>query len=264
MDFDFAFVDGVSSLGAEQAHAAIARVGSITVSQIGPILEFEYLRRQPNFRHLSQSAQLTTAPVAALVGRAIDQNTPLVDTSINARDLEVARLPQALPQNAVWSAFLRRLVSAAKLAGFEDVVAKGLAGAFGELADNALDHSDLAGSALVAYQWRCGAVEMAIIDAGIGIRASLRKNPNHAGLVDDQIALEQALTMGVTRYPDGTGHGTGFKTVFDALAGLGGMLRFRSGAAVLLLDGTDFGRLKRKLIQRDYYQGFAATICCAK
>jgi len=99
---------------------------------------------------------------------------------------------------------------------------------------------------------RKGRFEMVIADAGIGIRASLFSKISVA--IDDQTALENALTMGITRYPDGTGHGTGFRTVFDALASLGGTLRFRSGVAALVLDGTQFRSLTRKLLQRNHFQ----------
>jgi len=198
--------------------------------------------------------------MAQAVEHALHNGTGLQNTTIKAQDFEIAHLPSEIAQNEMWRAFIRRLVDAGKRASFQDFVAKALGGAFVELANNAIDHSERPNSTCIAYRCVEGAFEMVIADAGIGIRASLF--PKYPSLIDDQTALENALTMGITRYPDGTGHGTGFRTVFDALASLGGTLRFRSGVAALVLDGTQFRSLTRKLLQRNHFQGFVATICC--
>jgi hypothetical protein len=70
--------------------------------------------------------------------------------------------------------FLRRLQDAAVQAGFTPQVAKGLTGAFLEMTDNVLIHSQNAGSGIAGYRWSRDCFEYVVADAGIGVLASLR------------------------------------------------------------------------------------------
>ncbi len=264
MDFDYRFLDGLMSLPPTDISSALAKAQPTTGTRLGPLIEYAYTRLQHDRRHLpTGNALIDTGSMRMIEGCAQRRAGTLTTTSLEPNEVEIAMLPVPIAGSGVWSAFTRRMVNAAKRAGFDDLSAKAMGAAFGELADNAINHSELPIGATIAYRWVASEFEMVIADPGIGIRASLRKNPRHSAISDDQAALEQATTMGVTRHADGTGHGTGFKTVFDAIASFSGLLRFRSGTAALILDGTRLGSITRKSRQRAHFQGFLATIRCS-
>lgn len=264
MDFDFSLVDGLTSISPRDLDAALRRIGVPTVSSLGAVIEYEFMRRQDGYSHLPRATQLAITSFTNVVEIAVETRSTakLTNVSTAALAFEITSIPSTVSQNPPWLAFRRRLIDGAKRAGFDPMFAKGLGGAFGELVDNAIDHSERRESAIVAYRWELGAFEMAVADAGIGVRNSLCKNPANGSLNDDQEAIEMATTMGVTRHADGSGHGTGFKTIFDALANLSGNLRFRSGTAAMMLDGSRLGTIERLSVQRDPFSGFVATICC--
>ena len=78
-------------------------------------------------------------------------------------------------------------------------------GMFGELTANTVYHADNGGGfALAQYrEYAAGpAIELAVADAGIGIRNSLAKNPPFAAIDSDCAAIKLAITEGVTSIGD--------------------------------------------------------------
>ncbi len=78
-------------------------------------------------------------------------------------------------------------------------------GTFSELAGNSVAHADSDGGYALAqqYSYRSGPiVEIAVADSGIGIRESLRKNPNLASIGSDVDAIREAIKEGVTSTMD--------------------------------------------------------------
>jgi anti-sigma regulatory factor (Ser/Thr protein kinase) len=100
-----------------------------------------------------------------------------------------------------------------------------------ELAENVLHHaeSELGGFA-AAQGWprRRGEMEVAIVDLGQGIKASLTNNPVYADIPDDVTAIQRALEPNVTATPD-RNSGLGLAVTRLALGGNGGTLVVRSG-----------------------------------
>ena len=68
--------------------------------------------------------------------------------------------------------------------------------ALGELQDNVFEHSGRPESGVVAYAASNGAFEFVVADAGRGVLASLRENPEFAGLADSGAALRVAVLTG--------------------------------------------------------------------
>jgi signal transduction histidine kinase len=100
----------------------------------------------------------------------------------------------------------------------------------GDLIDNVLDHSgqDRGGVAAVrAYGARL--IELAVADAGVGIRASLGRNPEYDDLSSDAVAIRRALDAHVTSKPGGGGIGLFLTRRLMELNG--GALVVRSGTA---------------------------------
>ncbi len=262
MTFDYAILDDLLDVPRERLATTLATLGTPDTDELGPLIEYAYLRRQNQFSYLPPLRELMngTAPVA-VEACASQATRPPSGTSLAPLSVEIVTIPGTIADNPHWTAFSWRLVNAAKQAGFGDLMAKGFGGAFGELADNVFQHSDHPETAIAAYRCLAGKFEMVIVDAGIGIRSSLRENPEYAALLDDNAALEAATTMGVSRFGAGTGRGTGFKTVFDAIAG-NGFLRFRSGIAALVLNQTNKNLIRRRSLQRKHFGGMFASICC--
>lgn len=116
----------------------------------------------------------------------------------------------------------------------------------GELVDNFVQHSR---GPLAAFmmQWfpRLDRLELAIGDCGVGIRRSLARNPNYAGVAarphDEAAAL--ALKPGVTGNVGGGG--TGLTEVCDTVRSLGGGMRLSTGDGYVWIhqQGSYRGRM---------------------
>jgi anti-sigma regulatory factor (Ser/Thr protein kinase) len=82
-------------------------------------------------------------------------------------------------------------------------------GAFGELQDNVFEHSGRPESGVVAYAANNDAFEFVVADAGRGVLARLRENPEFSLLADSGAALRVAASDGASRHARSTGHGYG-------------------------------------------------------
>jgi hypothetical protein len=140
-------------------------------------------------------------------------------------------------------------------------LAEQVAGAVGELEDNVHEHSDAIGSGLVAFQSTSGCLEIVVLDRGVGVLASLRRSADYQHLESYEAALSAAVKAGATRYGRDTGRGTGFNRLFSGLADANSLLRFRSGDAVLELNGlSDKSRIPSNIAPRCFCSGFLTGI----
>jgi hypothetical protein len=261
MTFDFSLLDDL--LDVPKARLEEALQVEMNPGWVGPLMEYAFIRRQQGHSYLpAVSAIVPSDKSKAIEACESGHSGTLTSTTLMPQNYEIARLPDLIGENPCWLAFQWRLINAAKYAGFDDSSAKGFGGAYSELSNNAFEHSENRRSTLVAYGWRIGEFEMVIADTGIGVRESLKQYPDYANLPDDNTALESATTMGVSRHGPKSGRGTGFKTVFDSIAGFNGLLRFRTGTAAMVLDGRSAGAIRRKSLQRRYFKGMFAGIRC--
>jgi hypothetical protein len=105
--------------------------------------------------------------------------------------------------------------------------------ATGELGQNVVEHAGSpVGGFVAAQRYRAGAPEERIVvavgDAGIGIRASLR--PRYGDMTDRE-AIRRAVQWYVSRVPD-EGRGQGLPGVVEGVRGLGGTIWIQSGTAL--------------------------------
>jgi hypothetical protein len=115
--------------------------------------------------------------------------------------------------------------------GLEDSLAEAaLHVCLAELAENVLFHSDSDRGGFAAAQgWRSkAAVEVAIVDTGVGIQESLTKNAAYADISTDVDAIEKALEPMVTATPQ-RNTGLGLSLTRYLLRRNGGQLMVRSG-----------------------------------
>jgi anti-sigma regulatory factor (Ser/Thr protein kinase) len=102
--------------------------------------------------------------------------------------------------------------------------------ALDEIAENVVHHADSAvGGFAAARGWRKNQeFEIAIVDLGIGVRASLTQNPDHADVADDAAAITRALQPRVSATPERNA-GIGLFITKLLLEANGGLLLIRSG-----------------------------------
>ncbi len=161
-----------------------------------------------------------------------------------------------------WELFAGRFDASARRAGFSFDVAAKLQLALYEMAENAVIHAE-ASAILVGYHALPGTTLFCVADAGIGVLASLRKNPAFRGLHRHNEAIRTALQDGKTsRLPEEGGGGFGFRQVFTSLTDQWGSLRFRSGMACITMEGTDFDTDRGSVSYPPSLSGFQVTVCC--
>jgi len=148
----------------------------------------------------------------------------------NRRDalIELQRFSDAHGSDRLASFIWERLQG-----GADGEVVNQLFEATGELGANVVEHAGSPSGGFVAAQrYKAGTPDERIIvavgDAGIGIRASLR--PRY-GVMTDDAAIRRAVQWHVSRVPE-EGRGQGLPGVVDGVRGLGGTIWIRSGAAL--------------------------------
>ena len=166
-------------------------------------------------------------------------------------------------EDLLWDQWAKHAENAAVAAGLPKGLVAGLMGALGELQDNVFEHSGRPDSGLVAYGASTGAFEFVVADAGHGVLASLRENPEFSHLADSGAALRVAVADGASRHGQGTGHGYGVGQLFRALAHHAAELRFRSGDHALRVWG-DAPNLAGhvELAQKAWLDGLTITVRC--
>lgn len=168
------------------------------------------------------------------------------------------------PGRLIWEQWAKHAENAAITAGLARGLAAGLIGAFGELLDNVFEHSGRPESGVVAYAASDGAFEFVVADAGRGVLASLRENPEFAGLSDSGTALRVAASDGASRHAQSSGHGYGIGRLFRALAHDAAELRFRSGDHALRLWGDAPSLTGQvELAQKAWLDGLTVSVRCA-
>lgn len=112
----------------------------------------------------------------------------------------------------------------------DSIARAGITTALFELTENVIFHADtpLGGYAAAAYSKKKRIIEVGIVDLGIGIRASLGKNPDLPEPSDDVEAVKKAMTPTITSTPErNSGYGLAFTQ--GLLLANGGSMRVRSG-----------------------------------
>jgi hypothetical protein len=238
------------------------RIGGCMAHRIGPLVEYA-LFDHPSGQSYLNRPRTTQAHMLSRVLQATPSAPPSRTTSLDACPIEFLQPPQtnAAFDEPWWIAFCKRLGAAGRRAGLSGRFAGQLAGTFGEMVSNLVEHSDNPESGLVGYQWRPGEFEYVVADNGIGLLKSLKKHPGYAALVDNGQALDIALKDGESRHGRQAGRGTGFNMLILNIASHNSYLRFRSGDHCHTIDGTRLSpRLTRQL--GSDFQGFLVSVVC--
>lgn len=258
----FHVVDDITNVSPEQISLAEKALHQMTSEQIGPLVEYLLLRKL--HPHLPSLATLNQSEVLSVLKHFTEDRHFPPNLSLNANSVEFLPTPRCVADVArpEWTAYCKRLEEAGKRAGFPSLTAQGIVGAFREMTDNVLLHSECPATGVSGYRWTPGELEYVVADSGVGVLASLRTCPEYQHVTDSGQALLIALSEGATRYGHGSGHGTGFAQVFVSLANLFGSLRFRSGNHSLEIEGISPSLPVAQLRQRANIAGLLVSVCC--
>jgi hypothetical protein len=161
-----------------------------------------------------------------------------------------------------WTDFGLRADRAMQGVGLPRGLAGQLVGAAKELHSNVYEHSQRSRTGVVAFGIEGGMGEVIVADNGIGVLSSLRTNPAYAGLETHGEALRLALQPGVTRDAGDPTRGHGFDLMFTGLLNRSSKLRFRSGTAVVTIDGCAKGNPVPVIRERPAMEGFLISVEC--
>jgi hypothetical protein len=161
-----------------------------------------------------------------------------------------------------WTGFGLKMDKAMQAGGLPRGLAGQLVGATKELHSNVYEHSQRSRSGIVAFAVHDDMAEFIVADSGIGVLASLKSNPAHASLDRDGEALRLALQPGVSRYAGESLRGHGFDLMFTGILNHGSKLRFRSGSAVVTIDGLGNDNPVPIIRDRPALQGFLIAVDC--
>lgn len=229
--------------------------------RIGPVVELMYARRAlpEEFARVS-----VAVPFAQLVEDALDSARISGGSHVDVAGVfPLGREALGGHDEDRWEQWALHAQNAAVARGLNRSLVDGLIGALIELQDNVYQHSDAAASGLVAYAVAPGAFEFVVADAGVGILASLTKNPEFSGLADSGEALRVAASDGASRFDRNTGHGFGIGQLFKALAHDAGELRFRSGDHAMSIRGDRPSLTGEvKTVQKAWLDGLIVSVRC--
>lgn len=258
---DYAGTDELLALAQSGSLGGFRPIRVLRSGRIGPLVELASARRL----HPAVYARVTAeAPFAKALERAIGDGAICgLQRSARFGVFPLVHLgPDGDPSDQ-WTLWFSRADQAARSAGFTNLTAAMIMGAFGELQDNVFRHSQAYSSGVVAFAITRDGFELVVSDRGVGVLGSLRTHPDYADLRDAGDALRHALANGESRFGRDSGCGVGIGQIFRALANQDGDLRFRSDDHVLDIRG-DSPTLQGQLEVRHKatLPGFTVSVLC--
>ena len=202
------------------------------------------LRTTAFFRNLEQHFPLLTRGIILL------KQTQFVLQSrqeelFSAPDFEIAPVHAGWLESSDWQLFLHRFSRTLRQRGYGERFPSAFAGAFGEMADNVVQHSAArdqpCARGLAGFHVNETQATFVVVDLGRGLLASLRGNPRWQHLRENAQALEAVVRQRATRKTQNQ-FGDGFSELFNALVDRNGVVCLRSLEASLRLGSERYGR----------------------
>lgn len=156
--------------------------------------------------------------------------------------------------------FKTRFWKSAIQVGFARSIANYLAAGLHEMMTNAVQHSATSVAMLAGYAVYPKTAQFTVADMGQGVLSALTQSSRYAHVRLHGDAIRLALQPGVTSDP-GSG-GFGFRDIFGALAEQWGIMRFRSGEACVVADGTGLNPQAGEIRPVAPLAGFQVSVTC--
>ncbi len=179
---DYAGTDELLALAQSGSLGGFRPIRVLRSGRIGPLVELASARRL----HPAVYARVTAeAPFAKALERAIGDGAICgLQRSARFGVFPLVHLgPDGDPSDQ-WTLWFSRADQAARSAGFTNLTAAMIMGAFGELQDNVFRHSQAYSSGVVAFAITRDGFELVVSDRGVGVLGSLRTHPDYADLRD--------------------------------------------------------------------------------
>lgn len=260
---DFASVDRLAFAAARKrlAAALAAAPEGYAAEELGPLMEMLQAMHGEEGAGAISGAVSPHGPLAALFRKLRSESRSWVCPDGGLVGFYRATEGEN-PDGEAWTSFLLAARRATTRAGLPSREGAQIVAAMRELRGNIDEHSEAAGTGLVAFRGGPqGRFEFVAADRGVGLLKSLRKSEEYAALRSHAEALRLALEEGESRKGRGRGHGNGFRPIFSGLADMSGHLRFRSGDHVLVVDGR-FELVSASVDQKAPLRGFLAAVSC--
>jgi hypothetical protein len=219
---------------------------------LGPLIQ---LQRSANRDAISQRVTVNREDLAEAASFVDDPKQIYVNNSGS-----LALASTAAGDDAVVELMQRGLIAINRTA-FPRAEASQAVSALGEFHSNVEEHSGALQTGVVGFEVTRSFVGLYASDLGQGVLNSLRVNSRYADLDDSGEALRLALQEGVSS-SDEPGRGKGFRPIFVGLASLCAILRFRSGDALLEIDGYSRATPLQSLKERAPTAGFHVYVHC--
>jgi anti-sigma regulatory factor (Ser/Thr protein kinase) len=245
-----------------------AAVGSAKHITLPALVEYECLRwmipQLPTLPIAVQESLLGLAfkKVGSQIGLGKDRVPRSVLTDQKPRPCEFAAFLSVEDVDGDQAEFFKmRFWKSALHAGFAKSIANYLAAGLHEMMTNAVQHASSSVSLLAGYSVSQNSAQFSVADVGRGVLAALQQDGGFQEVRQHGEAIRLALQPGVSSDPSGTG-GFGFNDIFQALAEQWGYMRFRSGEACLIADGTGLTSTSGELRPVPSLPGFQVSIAC--
>ena len=219
-EFSFDQLDDLSL-----AVSTTKRPKSFAAGRLGPLVELSSLQRLGHSCLPKLTDLRLTQRLQALL--RVSEETCFRNTQASIQLTKVFWDRDDEPDQ--WMTLCRDLESRAITSGFDKSCARGLVAALREFVDNIHDHSEAAVTGLAGYAIASNDLEIVVADSGIGMLQSLRSSSEFRYLTDSGQALKIAIEDGKSRHGSLSGHGRGFRPLFQGLSNLASFLRIRSG-----------------------------------
>lgn len=207
---------------------------------------------------LGRSLRLIVSPL----GLSSSGQSPPRPTDLNPRQSEFwafASTEEVASDDAEF--FKSRFWKSALSVGFANSIAKCLAAGLHEMMTNAAQHSNSQAPMIAGYAVYSNFAQFTVADVGQGVLSALRRVARYKQVTYHSDAIRMAIHDGVTSNPSNNG-GFGFHDIFKALAEQWGYLRFRSGEACLLADGTGLNADNGENRPVPTLPGFQVSVSC--
>ena len=261
MELGFDQVDDLG-LASESNPIAIDSLVQLTPKNIGPLVEYEWLRRSGRTSLLGLDT-LTRTRRLQLFRAVISGERHVQFNTETARCQFITFYWQRDDEEPEsWFFFCHSMQKAAEAIGIPFKNAQELVATARELMSNVFDHSGSSNTGIAGFAASHNEFELVIADAGIGVLQSLRTSEEFKDLNDAGKAIHTALTEGASRFDHKSGHGGGFNPLFQSFLNLSGALRFRSGDHALTIDGVSPSLSTARLRQKLELPGFIVSALC--
>ncbi len=146
--------------------------------------------------------------------------------------------------------------------GFSEDIGSYITWALGELADNSHTHGETKGLCFISVERLIGQhnfLQINILDLGVGIQTTLRKNEKYASLSDTQ-ALLTAFKPNVSSWPEEHQRGKGLTDIFQIAMRCKSFLRVESNEEAFLFDFQSVLTPMRKIKPSSHISGTRFSI----